>query len=46
MTAEQKAFIVCRLGDIEYRLSIGCQENTALASLVGAFNEIRHVSNP
>lgn len=39
----QKAFLVGRLGDIEYRLSIGCQDSLALASLIGAFVEIRHL---
>ena len=44
MTSEQHAFLVNRLGDIEYRLSIGCQQNLALGSLVGAFTEIRFVN--
>lgn len=44
MTQQQTAFLVNRLGDIEYRLSIGCQESLALASLIGAFSEIRHVT--
>jgi replication factor C subunit 3/5 len=37
MPNEQLAFLLNRLGDIEYRLSIGCQEHLALASLIGAF---------
>jgi hypothetical protein len=37
MPKEQQSFLVNRIGDIEYRLSIGCQEQLALASLVGAF---------
>lgn len=43
--SEQLAFLVNRLGDIEYRLSIGCQESMALGSLVGAFMEIRYVQS-
>jgi len=43
MPNEQKVFLVNRLGDIEYRLSLGCQEKLCLASLVGAFVEIRHI---
>ena len=42
---EQQTFLVSRLGDIEYRLSIGCQEKLALSSLVGAFVEIRFISS-
>lgn len=38
MPHEQQAFLVNRLGDVEYRLSLGCQENLALSSLVGAFS--------
>lgn len=41
MPSEQKGFLVTRLGDIEYRLSLGCQERTCLASLIGAFIEVR-----
>jgi replication factor C subunit 3/5 len=44
MPNEQKTFIVNRLGDIEYRLSLGCQEKLCLASLVGAFVEIRELA--
>lgn len=44
MASEQLAFLINRLGDIEYRLSIGCQEHLALGSLVGAFTEIRFIS--
>lgn len=43
MPGEQQAFLVNRLGDIEYRLSVGCSESIALGSLVGAFNEIRFI---
>ena len=38
MPVEQQTFLVNRLGDIEYRLSIGCQEKLALSSLIGAFS--------
>jgi len=44
MPLEQQAFLVNRLGDIEYRLSIGCQESMALGSLIGAFTEIRYIA--
>jgi replication factor C subunit 3/5 len=44
MPPEQQAFLVNRLGDIEYRLSIGCQESLALSSLVGAFSEVRFIA--
>jgi hypothetical protein len=37
MPNEQKMFLVDRLGDIEYRLSLGCQDKVCLASLIGAF---------
>lgn len=37
MPSEQQCFLINRLGDIEYRLSIGCQEHLALGSLIGAF---------
>lgn len=37
MPGEQKIFLVKRLGDIQYRLSIGCQEKICLASLIGSF---------
>jgi replication factor C subunit 3/5 len=45
MPSEQQAFLVNRLGDIEYRLSIGCQESMTLSSLVGAFTEIRFITS-
>ena len=45
MPSEQKTFLVNRIGDIEYRLSLGCQESMALASLTGAFTEIRYVNS-
>lgn len=44
MPAEQQAFLINRIGDIEYRLSIGCQESMALSSLIGAFTEIRFLA--
>ena len=43
MPSEQQTFLVNRLGDLEYRLSIGCQEKLALSSLVGAFSEARYI---
>lgn len=44
MPSKQKGFIINRIGDVEYRLSLGCQEKTCLASLIGAFIEIRHIN--
>lgn len=44
MPVEQKSFLVKRLGDIEYRMSIGCQESLLIGSLIGAFTEIRYTS--
>ena len=44
MPSQQQAFLVNRIGDVEYRLSIGCQEKLALGTLIGAFSEMRHIS--
>ena len=43
MAGRQKRFLIERLGDIEYRLSIGGQEKLALGSLVSAFSQIRNI---
>ena len=40
-TEEMKMFLVSRMADIEYRLSQGCNERIQMASLVGAFIEVR-----
>lgn len=36
-----KRYLISRLGEIEYRLSIGGDEKLALGSLVGAFHASR-----
>jgi replication factor C subunit 3/5 len=36
-----KMYVVIRLSDIEQRIAIGCNEKVQIASLVGAFVEIR-----
>jgi len=38
-----KMFLINRLSEIEFRLSSGVSEKTQLASLIGAFIEIRNV---
>lgn len=38
-----KIFLTKRLCELEYRMSIGCSEKLQLGSLVGAFNEVRHI---
>lgn len=37
-----KAFLVSRLADIEYRMSINGDEKIQLMSLIGSFIEVRH----
>ena len=39
-----KSFLVARLGDVEYRMSKGCDERMQLASIVGGFYESRTVT--
>lgn len=41
MNASAKKFIISKLADIEYRISIGGQEKLALGSLIGAFYQAR-----
>ena len=41
LPTQMKLFLVQRLSTIEYRLSLGVNEKTQLASMVGAFVEIR-----
>ena len=43
MPAQQMTFLTNRIGDIEFRLSLGCQESMALSCLIGAFTEVRFV---
>ena len=43
MNKSAKQYLISKLGDIEYRLSIGGQERLALGSLVGAFYQAREV---
>jgi len=40
-TEEMKIFLVSRLAEIEYRLAHGSNEKIQIASLVGAFIEVR-----
>lgn len=40
---ESKIFLIKRLCELEYRMSIGCNEKIQLGSLVGGFNEVRHL---
>ena len=39
----QKMFLVERLSAIEYRLAQGCGDRAQVASLVGAFVEVKRV---
>ena len=43
MTASKRIYITERLAEIEYRISLGCQEKLALGSLVGAFMQIKNM---
>jgi replication factor C subunit 3/5 len=43
MTDEMKMFVVNRLAEIEYRLAQGSNERVQIASVVGAFIEIRSI---
>jgi replication factor C subunit 3/5 len=38
---EMKMFLVSRMAEIEYRIAQGCNEKIQIASLVGAFIEVR-----
>jgi len=38
-----KMYVVLRLAEIEQRIALGCNEKVQVASLVGAFIEIRHM---
>jgi hypothetical protein len=38
-----KTFLTKRLCDLEYRMSLGCNEKIQLGALVGAFHEVRHI---
>ena len=40
---EVKIFLVKRICDIEQRMSLNCNEEIQLMSLVGAFIEVRNV---
>jgi len=44
MPKENKPYLIKRLAEIEYRLSLNCSDNIQLGSLIGAFNEIRHIN--
>ena len=43
-TEQMKMFLICRLSEIEFRLSHGVNEKAQIASVVGAFIEIRSIS--
>lgn len=38
-----KMYVVLRLAEIEQRIALGCNEKVQIASMVGAFIEIRHM---
>ena len=42
-TEQMKMFLVGRMSEIEFRLAHGVSEKTQIASLVGAFLEIRSI---
>ena len=44
MPAQMKGFLLKRMADIEYRLSLGCDEDVQTASLVAGFMEVRFVN--
>ena len=43
MTDEMKMFLVNRLSEIEYRLAQGSNERVQIASVIGAFMEVRTI---
>ena len=43
MNDKMKIFLVGRLSDIEQRIAVGCNEKLQVASIVGAFIEIRNL---
>jgi len=43
-TEQMKMFLICRLSEIEFRLSKGANEKAQIASVVGAFIEVRNIS--
>ena len=44
MESAQKSEVLVTLGEIEYRLSLGCDDRLQLSALVGIFTEIRNIS--
>ena len=36
-------FLVCRLSEVEFRLAKGANEKVQIASIVGAFIEVRNI---
>jgi replication factor C subunit 3/5 len=42
-TEQMKMFLIGRLSEIEFRLAHGVNERTQIASMVGAFTEIRSI---
>jgi DNA polymerase III delta prime subunit len=43
MTDEMKMFLINRLSEIEYRLAQGSNERVQIASVIGAFMEVRTI---
>jgi replication factor C subunit 3/5 len=41
LPTKQKIHLIQRMAEIEYRVAQGCSEKTQIASLVGAFIEVR-----
>ena len=44
-TDEMKIYLISRMAELEYRLAQGSNEKTQVASLVGAFIEIRTIKS-
>ena len=42
-TEQMKMFLVCRLSEVEFRLAKGANEKVQIASIVGAFIEVRNI---
>jgi len=42
-TEQMKMFLVCRLSEVEFRLTKGANEKVQIASIVGAFIEVRNI---
>lgn len=42
-TEQMKMFLVCRMSEVEFRLAKGANEKVQIASVVGAFIEVRNI---